>query len=52
MYYSKGTLQKRFINFNKLFEHKKTNEHVDLKMNKNEALLLKIFKEIYFLNLY
>ena len=48
MYYSKGTtLQKRFINFNKLFEHK-GNIHVDLKMNKNEALLLKIFKEIYF----
>ena len=47
MYYSKGTLQKRFINFNKMFEYK-TNEHVDLKMNKNEALLLKIFKEIYF----
>ena len=48
MYYSKGTLQKRFINFNKMFEHKKINEHVDIKMNKNEALLLKIFKEIYF----
>ena len=50
MYYSKGTtLQKRFINFNKMFEHKKTNnEHVGIKMNKNEALLLKIFKEIYF----
>jgi hypothetical protein len=47
MHYSKGTLTKRFSNFNKMFEHK-TNEHVDLKMNKNEALLLKIFKEIYF----
>jgi hypothetical protein len=47
MHYSKGTLPKRFSNFNKMFEHK-TNEHVDLKMNKNEALLLKIFKEIYF----
>ena len=47
MYYSKGTLQKRFINFNKMFEHK-GNIHVDIKMNKNEALLLKIFKEIYF----
>ena len=31
-----------------MFEHKKINEHVDIKMNKNEALLLKIFKEIYF----
>ena len=47
MYYSKGSLQKRFSNFNKMFEHKE-NIHVDLKMNKNEALLLKIFKEIYF----
>ena len=47
MHYSKGTLPKRFSNFNKMFDHKE-NIHVDLKMNKNEALLLKIFKEIYF----
>ena len=47
MYYSKGSFQKRFSNFNKMFEQK-GNIHVDIKMRKNEALLLKVFKEIYF----
>ena len=47
MYHSKGSFQKRFSNFNKMFEQK-GNIHVDIKMRKNEALLLKVFKEIYF----
>jgi hypothetical protein len=31
-----------------MFEQKGNNVHVDIKMRKNEALLLKVFKEIYF----
>ena len=43
---TKGPMTKRFSNFNKLFNKDKGT----VGMKKNEQLLLKIFKEIYFLS--